>query len=62
MFVRDEQMTETWEEPASDENATTVLRPFASAEAGGRVDVPPAWKCRACEFKHTCPLLPAAVS
>jgi hypothetical protein len=57
IHVRDDGVTDTWQEPVDRGNAIDLLRRFRSVDEGESPALPPAWKCRVCEFRTRCPLL-----
>jgi hypothetical protein len=58
ILVREDERIDTYQERVDHANAERVLRILDSVQRQEvRPELPPSWKCRACEFKEGCPLL-----
>lgn len=56
IYIVEENVTETWEEPIDVANAERTLSDFARVDAGEPARPPVAWKCHKCDFRATCPI------
>jgi hypothetical protein len=59
ILVVEENVTETYEEAVDVARANDTLTAFARVDAGEPARPPRAWKCRNCDFRTTCPIVPA---
>src|SRR5262249_9780357 len=56
ILLVEEDATETWDEPVNGANAENTLASFARVDSGELPQPPPAWKCRLCDFRASCPI------
>ena len=56
IHVMEEDKTETWSEPVSQERALQTLNNFERIDRGESAKPPRAFKCKSCEFTSSCPI------
>ena len=56
IYVMEEDNTQAWDEPVSEERALKTLNDFERIDKGELAKPPKAWKCKSCEFTSSCPI------
>ncbi len=56
ILIVEDDVTETYEEPADAVRAEVALAAFARVDAGEPAIPPLPWKCKKCDFRATCPI------